>query len=107
MMKRFAVSVLAISAFFVGLGSLAEHVGAKFKSDEKALDIIRKARTAIGGDAAIAEVRGLVIIGRTTHQIKTDGAERSEQGETEIALQFLDQPTRRRRLGRQSGPGAG
>ena len=105
-MKRFAVSVLAISAFFVGLGSLAEHVGAKFKSDEKALDIIRKARTAIGGDAAIAEVRGLVITGRTTHQIKVDGAERSEQGDTEIALQLPDKLMRTIKIGRDDGNGA-
>ena len=105
-MKRFAVSVLAISAFFVGLGSLAEHVGAKFKSDEKALDIIRKARAAIGGDAAIAEVRGLVITGRTTHQIKVDGAERSELGETEIALQLPDKLMRTIKIGREDGTGA-
>ena len=49
-MKKFAVSVLTISVFFVGLGSLAEKVGARFKSDEKALEIIGKARTAIGGE---------------------------------------------------------
>lgn len=105
-MKRFAVSVLAVSAFFVGLGSLAEHVGAKFKSDEKALEIIRKARTAIGGDAALAEVRGLVITGRTTHQIKVNGAERPEQGETEIALQFPDKLMRTVKIGRDDGTSA-
>ena len=51
-MKRFVISILSIAVFFVGLGSLVEHVGAKFKSDEKALEIVRKARIAIGGDAA-------------------------------------------------------
>ena len=105
-MKRFAISVLSIVVFFVGLGSLAEQVGAKFKSDEKALDIIRKARTAIGGDAAIAEVRGLVITGRTTNNFLVDGAERSEQGETEIALQLPDKLMRTVKIGREDGTGA-
>ena len=90
-MKKFAVSVLTISVFFVGLGSLAEKVGAKFKSDEKALEIIGKARTAIGGDAALAQVRSLVITGKSTHTIKIGDAERAEPGEMEIALQFPDQ----------------
>lgn len=89
-MKKFAVSVLTISVFFVGLGSLAEKVGARFKSDEKALEIIGKARTAIGGDAALAQVRSLVITGKSVHTIKMGDAERAEPGEMEIALQFPD-----------------
>jgi hypothetical protein len=91
---------------FVGLGSLADQVGAKFKSDEKALDIIRRARTAIGGDAAIAGVRSMVITGRTTHTFKVDGVERSEPGESEIALQFPDKLMRTMKIGRQDGTDA-
>lgn len=89
-MKRFFVSVLGVSLFFVCLGSVVDRVGARFKSDEKALDIIKKARTAIGGDAAIAEVRGLVIKGQTSKTISINGAESLEQGETEIVFQYPD-----------------
>lgn len=105
-MKRFAVSVLSISVFFVGLGSLAEHVGARFKSDEKALDIVRKARTALGGEAALAEVRSMVITGRSVHTMKVGDAERSEPGETEIALQFPDKMSQKIKIGKDDGTGA-
>lgn len=104
-MKRFVISVLSISVFFVGLGTLADKVGAKFKSDEKALEIVRKARTSIGGDAAIAEVRSLTIVGRSTHTFKAEGTERSEQGETEIALQFPDKLMRMVKIGKDDGTG--
>ncbi len=105
-MKRFFLSILAVAVFFVGLGSLADQVGAKFKSDEKALDIVRKARTAIGGDSAVAEVRSLVITGRTINTIKVGDAERQEPGETEIALQFPDKLSTRIKIGKDDGTGA-
>lgn len=104
-MKRFAVSVLSISVFFVGLGSLAEHVGARFRSDEKALEIVRKARTAIGGEAAIAQVRSMVITGRSVHTFKVGDAERSEHGETEIAIQFPNMISQKTKIGKDDGTG--
>ena len=102
-MKRFAVSVLTVATFFVGLGSLVERVGARFKSDDKALDIVRKARAAIGGDAALAEIRSLVITGRSVHTLKVGDAERQEPGETEIALQFPDKLSQRIKIGTGDG----
>lgn len=105
-MKRFVVSVLSISVFFIGLGSLVEHVGAKFKSDEKALDIVRKARTAIGGEAALVEVRSLVIKGSSLHTLKIGDAQRSEPGETEIAIQFPDKLSQKIKIGKDDGNGA-
>lgn len=89
-MKQFIFSVLAVTVFCVGLGSLAEHAGASFKSDEKALAIIRDARQAIGGDTAIAGVRSMVIGGQSARTIKIDGVERTEQAETEIVWQLPD-----------------
>lgn len=87
-MKRFIVSVLCVSVFFIGLGSLADKVGAKFKSDEKALELIKRARTAIGGDANIASVRSLSITGKATQNFAFDGESRSEQGDLEINMQL-------------------
>ena len=77
-MKKFAITILTVAVFFVGLGALVDNVGAKFKSDEKALDLVRKARVAIGGDAAITAVQSMRIVGQTTRTVKVNGADRSE-----------------------------
>lgn len=105
-MKKFAISVLTISLCFVGLGTLMEQVGAKLKSDEKALDIVRKARTAIGGEAALAEVRSLVITGRSVHTVRIGDQERSEPGESEIAIQFPNKLSQKVMIGKPEGAGA-
>ncbi len=104
-MKRFAITILTVAVFFVGLGALVDNVGAKFKSDEKALDLVRKARVAIGGDAAINAVQSLRLVGQTTRTVKVDGTDRSEQGETEIALQFPDKLMKSVKIGHGNGKG--
>ncbi|MEQ1643436.1 MAG: hypothetical protein ABL959_08355 [Pyrinomonadaceae bacterium] len=106
-MKRFIFSVLAVSVFFLGLGALVEKTGAKFKSDEKALDLVRKARIAIGGDAAINAVQSMTIVGRSTHKIKINGVESTQEGETEIAMQLPDKMSRSVKIGKDDGTGAG
>lgn len=102
-MKRFIVSVLCVSVFFLGLGTLIEKAGARFKSDEKALALIKAARTAIGGDSAISNVQSLRIKGATTHTFKIDGTETTETGETEIAMQLPDKLSKTVRIGRDDG----
>ena len=99
-MNKFIVSILCISVFFIGLGALAEKAGASFKSDEKALALIKQARLALGGDSAIAEIRSLVIKGGTTVTFRApDGVSRTDQGETEIALQLPDKLMKKVRIG--------
>lgn len=98
-MKKFISSVLCVSVFFIGLGTLVEKAGAKFKSDEKALELIRAARAAIGGDNAIAAVRSMSIIGKTSHTLKINDSERTEQGDTEIALQLPDKFSKMVKIG--------
>lgn len=105
-MKRFITSVLTASLFFITLGAMIENVGAKFKSDEKALDIIRAARTVIGGEAAVRGVNSLIIVGKTTHSFKFNGVEKSETGETEIALQLPDKMMKSIKMGDHSGEAA-
>ena len=102
-MKRFIVSVLFVTVFCIGLGALVEKAGAKFKSDEKALALIRQARIAIGGEQSIAAVRSMVIKGNTTLTLKGDGVSRNEQGETEIAMQFPDKLSKMVRIARHDG----
>ncbi|MBK7933984.1 MAG: hypothetical protein KA956_03425 [Pyrinomonadaceae bacterium] len=92
-MKRFIFSILCVAVFFAGLGSIVQTTGAKFKSDEKALDVVRRARVAIGGDAAIAQINSMVIKGRSVH------GDKGEVGETEIALQLPDKMMRMVKIG--------
>jgi len=106
-MKRFIFSILFVTVFCVGLGALVDKAGAKFKSDEKALALIQKARVAIGGDAAITGVQSMVIVGKTTRNIKADGIDRSVQGETEIAMQFPDKLMKMVKIGDDNGTGEG
>lgn len=89
-MKRFVISILFVSVFCVGLGALVDKVGAKFKSDEKALALIRDARQAIGGEAAITAIKSMTIAGHSTRTFKADGTDRTIQSDTEYALQLPD-----------------
>lgn len=102
-MKRFIVSVLGVTVFCVGLGAIVENVGARFKSDEKALALIKQARLAIGGDQSLAEVRSMIIRGTTTHTFKIGTETRTEQGETEIAMQLPDKLSKMVKIGRHDG----
>ncbi len=89
-MKRFIVSILCVTVFCIGLGALVEKAGASFKSDEKALALIRQARIAIGGEQSIAEVRSMIIKGNTSVTVNIDGESRPGAAETEIAMQLPD-----------------
>ena len=86
-MKRFIVSTLVVSLAFIGAGAVVDKIIAGSKSDEKALEIIAKARAAIGGDAAIGSVRAFVIKGQTSKTISINGVDSFEQGETEIVFE--------------------
>jgi hypothetical protein len=104
-MKRFIVSVLCVSVFFIGLGSLIEKAAASFKSDEKALAIIAKARQAVGGDSAIAGVKSMTIVGKVTKTFDVEGVAKAEQGESEINFELPNKMIRTMKIG--SGDGSG
>ncbi len=87
-MKRFIVSILCTSVFFIGLGSLIENTSAKFKSDEKALALIAEAQQAVGGDANIRNVRSMTIVGNSTHIFEAEGIQRNEGGSWEINFEL-------------------
>jgi len=98
-MKRFIFTVLAVSVFFAGLSALIEKVGARFKSDEKALALIQQARQAIGGDAAIGSIQSLRIVGDTSRTFNINGTPRTEKGETEIAMMLPDKVMKMIKIG--------
>ena len=104
-MKRFIVSILCVTVFCVGLGALVEKAGANFKSDEKALGLIRQARLALGGEQSIADVRSMIIKGNTTLTFTVDGVSRTEQGETEFAMQLPDKLSKMVKIGRGGANG--
>lgn len=85
-MKRFIFSILCVSVFFIGLGGIANQAGARFKSDERALALIRQARIAVGGEASIANVRSLTAKGNAVQTFNFDGTNLSHTGEYEINL---------------------
>lgn len=105
-MKRFIVSVLFVAVFFIGLGTLVEKAGAKFKSDDRALAVIAKTRMALGGEQNLASVRGLIITGKATKTFDVEGVSRSEQGDVEMAMQLPDRFSRSMRFGKGEGAGA-
>ena len=86
-MKKFIGMTVAVSIFFIGIGALVQSTAAKFKSDEKALELVSKARRALGGDTAVRGIKSMRIVGTTTRTAKSD-AQRSSQGETEILMQL-------------------
>lgn len=90
-MKRFILSVLCVSVFFIGIGSIFEKTSAKFTSDGKALEIINKARTAIGGGQNLSSVQSMTIVGTTTHFFDNDGIQNTKQGSIEINMKFPGQ----------------
>jgi hypothetical protein len=102
-MKRFIISVLCVSVFFIGLGGLVEKTTANFKSDARALEIIRRARVAIGGDASIANVRSLSITGKATKTLDFDGVSRTEQGDLEINLELPNKLSKMIKIGNADG----
>src|SRR5215218_3073877 len=102
-MKRLIISILCTAVFFIGLGALADNVGARCKADEKALNLIRQARQAIGGDQAVAGVRSMTIIGKTTRTVKTESGETVDIGEQELALQLPDKLMKSLKFGHADG----
>ena len=87
-MKKFIISVLCVSVFFIGLGGLVEKTSANFKSDARALELVRLARVAIGGEANINNVRSMTISGTTARTFKTAETEQIKGGSVEINLEL-------------------
>jgi hypothetical protein len=106
-MKRFIFSILCVSVFFTGLGGIANQIGARFKSDERALALIRQARIAIGGDASITNVRSLTAKGNAARTFNFDGANVSHAGDFEINLALPNQFSKMMKLRTENISGDG
>ncbi len=102
-MKKFIISVLCVAVFFIGLGNVIQSVGAKFRSDDRALELVRLARIAIGGEESITNVKGLSIIGKQTMTFNRNGAFTENIGDVEIALQLPNQLMKTMKFGHDDG----
>lgn len=87
-MKRFVTSIIFASVFFLGLGSIIEEAGAKFRSDDKALALVQAARQAIGGEDSLRGVRSMTIVGTTTNFFEKEGIPTTELGTAEINFEL-------------------
>ncbi len=90
---------MCVSVFFIGIGSIIEKTSAKFTSDAKALEIIQKARMAIGGDANLRDVNSMTIVGSSTHFFEKEGIQTTEQGGLEINMQLPGQFSKMIKIG--------
>lgn len=102
-MKRFIVSVLCVSVFFIGLGNLVERASASLKSDNKALELLSRARAAVGGDQAIGGVRSMTVLGKVTKTLDVEGVARTENGDFEINFALPNQMSRHIKFGSGEG----
>ena len=98
-MKKFILSILCVTVFFIGLGGIIQETGARFKSDERALNLIKQAQTAIGGETAIQNVKSLSINGNVVKTFEIEGVSKAEQGKVEINLQLPNQFVKSMKLG--------
>lgn len=102
-MKKFIISVLCVAVFFIGLGNLVQNVGAKFKSDERAVELVRLARIAIGGEESITNVKSLSIIGKQTMTFNHNGTSTENIGDVEISLQLPNKLMKTMKFGKNDG----
>ena len=102
-MKRFIFTVLCVSVFFTGLGNLIESASASLKSDDKALELLRKARAAVGGDQAVGGVRSMTIIGKATKTFEVEGVAPTENGDVEINFELPNRMSRNLKFGSGDG----
>lgn len=103
-MKRLIVSALFVSVICIGISGLIRTASASLGTDVKAVDLIRAARLAIGGDQNITEVRSMTIKGATTHFFEKEGVQVVKQGGVEINFEL---PGKFSKLVKIGEPGTG
>ncbi len=102
-MKLFIVKCLVIAAILIGFGNFINDASAKLGFDEKALELIKKSRAAIGGNSAIDSVKSMTITGEI-NQLRTTNGEK-KAGEMEINFILPDKFSKTVKIG-EPGEGA-
>jgi hypothetical protein len=88
MRKLFALFLVA--TFILGDYTIAHlNASASAARDERADNLLRQARAALGGEAAINAVQNLLLTGTVSHKVKfPDNQERTMNGNVEMAIEL-------------------
>jgi hypothetical protein len=106
-MRKFVPLILKLSVLLVAISVISQQVTATKGDVERALELLKQARAAIGGDSAINSIQNLSINGKTRHQFQIPNeAERTLNGEFELNMMMPDRFMRMEKL-THGTPGAG
>lgn len=98
-MKRFICSVLCISTLFLAVGVVIDRAGAAFRSDERAIAIVTRARTVIGGD----NVRSITIAAKTAKTVEFPDGAKILDADVDIALELPNRLNKTMKIGTPGG----
>ena len=106
-MRKFVPLILKLSVLLVAISVISQQVTATKGDVERALELLKQARTAIGGESAINSIQNLSVNGKTHRQIQIPNeAERTLNGEFELNMMLPDRLMRMEKL-TAGMPGAG
>lgn len=105
-MRRIFPLILKLAVVAMAVSLVGDQVRATKGDVERALDLIRQARAAIGGDAAVNSVQSLTMNGKSRRQIQLpDQTLRDLNGDIEINMLLPDRFIRIEKLKMLDGPG--
>lgn len=98
-MRKFGPLMVKLSIMLVAFSVISQQVAATKGDVERALDLLKQARTAIGGETAINSIQNLSISGKTRRQIQIPNeAARELNGEFELNMLLPDRLVRMEKL---------
>lgn len=100
MKKKITILFLQISLVWMGVSVLVDSVSATKQNSERALELIRQARAAIGGERAVNNIQNLSMKGKSRRILKVQNqADRELNGNFEMAVILPDQIIRMEKFG--------
>ncbi len=90
-MRKFVPFILKLSVMLLAFSVISQQVTATKGNVERALELLKQARAAIGGESAINSVQSLSINGKSSRQLQLPNqAERELNGEFELNMMLPD-----------------
>jgi len=107
-MRKFTPYLIKFSIALMVFSLISQQVNATKGDVERALELLKQARAAIGGDAAIGSIQSLSISGKSRRQIQLpEQGARELNGEFELNMLLPDKLMRMEKLSIGSPEGAG
>lgn len=104
MKKKLTILFLQISLVWMGISVLTDSVNATKQDAARALELLRQARAAIGGEEAVNNVQNISYKGKSKRVIKIKNQpDREIMGDVEMAVLFPDQIFRMEKIGVDEG----